>query len=141
MMTIDQLLKKFENAILRGLEPGESADDVRMAARVIIERRLAFTERQEPVQDDAVVALWALCFIPIPGGPPKTPEYKDKAKRYRRKKVRRIKNEREKQKQVRADIKEKLLYVTPGDLPHVRCEDLFETSEPTSTFEPPQAQY
>lgn len=138
-MTIDELLNKFESAILEGLEPGESPDDVRMAARIIIESRLAFTERQEPVKDDAVVALWVLCFIPIPGGPPKTAKYKDDAKRYRRRKIRRIKGDKEKQNQVRADIKEKLLYVTPDDLPHLRFDDLFETGEPTSTFEPPQA--
>ena len=112
-MTIQELLNKFDTVIYAGLEADESIDDVRTATEIIIDERMTFSGRLEPSRDDAVVALWTLCFIPIPGGPPKTPEHKEKAKRYRRRKVRRIKNDKEKQKKVRADITDRLRLVAP----------------------------
>lgn len=136
-MTIDELLGKY-NVVIKGhLERRESLDDIKVAARIVIEERMTYGGRTEPSSDDASVALWSLCFIPIPGGPPKMPDHTKKAKRYRRKRVRLISKSGKKQKQMREDVTDRLRKVSPDGLWHVRFEDLFRTDEESTGREGP----
>ena len=136
-MTIDELLDQFYTVIQLGVEIGESVEDIKTAARIIIEARLEFSERAEPSDDDGEVAFMALCFMPIPGGPPKTPDYKKKIRKYRRDMVRGSRNNEERRWQIRSSIRATLKHVSPDEFSEFDFDDFFAQSRPQSQSQPP----
>jgi len=124
-MTIQDLLSKFDAEIYADLEADEDIGDLKMAAAIVIEERMAYRDAVEPKRDDAIVALWS--WTPL-RHPLKKPEHYYKAKRLRRKN-KGIAKDKAKQKQLRSAITDALRRATPAKLGMLSFDDFFRTDE------------
>ncbi len=81
-IVVEEVLSPYSAELNKGLISGESADDVRLEVRIIVEER-AKTQNRRPTPEDVEIALLSLCQV---GGPPrKSDRYKQSVEEIRRK--------------------------------------------------------
>lgn len=104
------LLDEFEPFIKQALSYGEGIADIRVAAQIISGERARVRGRESATRQDAEIALLSLC-IPIPGGPPKKPDYKEDAEKFRRDVLPGIAKNKKQQEELTRSLRKELLSI------------------------------
>lgn len=118
-------LDQFQSQIKKSLLADENEADLEKAITIVIEERLIYWKRKEPIETDLTIGLCSLC-VPIPICPPKSATYINDARAFRQKVLPGIADKVRLQSRFRSGIRVKLTSADPQTVKFDNFSDFFQ---------------